>query len=411
MLALNASFALAVFARSKLLGPTDFFSFAEILQFSTVTLVLLLFSFNQYAQKRGLFDVDEFIAVTKAAAFTGLIAVSFAYLSKSGIQYSRFVTVLSFALATALIAASRYFLRRLLGYLRSKGFDAKKVYVFSDSNVSKLVYRKIKEHPELGYALVDSFDKCQTAFISPQSQKDLLNLVFSHPNIEFKIIPDVVQTVTEPARFDEFPDIPLVTLERRSSMSGYLVWKRAFDFAVSFSLIIVTSPFLLLIGFANLLLYRKMFFVQKRLGLGLKEFKMYKFPSMKPWAGEKPESEADYLFKVGKDPRVTTFGRILRRTCLDELPQLFNILKGEMSLVGPRPHLKEELRFFQGWKLRRFSVRPGMTGLWQVSGRHELNSDKAASLDLYYVNHMSFSLDLKILLKTVPAIIFSRGRW
>ena len=136
---------------------------------------------------------------------------------------------------------------------------------------------------------------------------------------------------------------------------------------------------------------------------------MYKFRTMR--FGKKPKNQAAYLYKVNRDPRVTLFGSLLRRTGLDELPQLFNVLKGEMSLVGPRPHLKEELHFFKDWRRRRFNIRPGLTGLWQISGRHALYSEKAAALDLYYINHMSFSLDLKILLKTIPAIIFSRGKW
>jgi len=127
--------------------------------------------------------------------------------------------------------------------------------------------------------------------------------------------------------------------------------------------------------------------------------------------GKKPKNEAGYLFKAKEDPRVTKFGRILRRTALDELPQILNVLGGSMSLVGPRPHLKKELGLFKGWKSRRFSVKPGLTGLWQVSGRHDLNQEKAASLDLYYINQMSLKLDLEIIIKTIPSILFSGGRW
>jgi lipopolysaccharide/colanic/teichoic acid biosynthesis glycosyltransferase len=115
------------------------------------------------------------------------------------------------------------------------------------------------------------------------------------------------------------------------------------------------------------------------------------------------------LFKVKDDPRVTRLGRLLRRTCVDELPQLINIILGDMSLVGPRPYTPEEVKFFTGWRRNRFKVKPGLTGLWQISGRYEIEFDKAVLLDIYYIKHMSLWLDLKILLKTIPSIIYSKS--
>tara|TARA_Y100000034_G_C6898851_1_gene415045 strand:- start:2979 stop:3380 length:402 start_codon:yes stop_codon:yes gene_type:complete len=126
---------------------------------------------------------------------------------------------------------------------------------------------------------------------------------------------------------------------------------------------------------------------------------------------QREANEVSYLYKKKHDPRITFIGKILRRSCLDELPQLWNVFKGDMSLVGPRPHFKEELQALQGWQKKRFSVKPGMTGLWQVSGRHELSFEKTVFLDIYYVNHLSLALDLKIMFKTIPSIIFSGGRW
>ena len=104
-------------------------------------------------------------------------------------------------------------------------------------------------------------------------------------------------------------------------------------------------------------------------------------------------------------------GKILRRSCIDELPQLINIFLGEMSVVGPRPHLDEELSNFNGWRRVRFNIKPGLTGLWQVNGRHELNFDKAVLYDIYYVKHMSLFLDISIILKTIPSIIMTKGRY
>ena len=122
-------------------------------------------------------------------------------------------------------------------------------------------------------------------------------------------------------------------------------------------------------------------------------------------------NEVKGLFKMKDDPRVTKLGKFLRRSCIDELPQLINVLKGEMSIVGPRPHLQKELNNFKGWRMERFKVKPGLTGMWQVNGRHELNFDKAILYDIYYIKHMSPILDVSIILRTIPAILMNRGRF
>ncbi len=405
----NIAFIVSIWARINVLGPLDYFSLRNIIFISTLILVILLFSFNQYKYKRNLFDVDEFIAIGKSFILTAAIITFFMYLLKSGAQYSRFIVSLSFLMGFLLIVLSRYTLREILGILRSKGYNTKRACIISDSETKKLVCNKIKDNSKLGYKITNSLKNADMAFVSSKDHKHLLNLISEYPDVEFKIIPDVIQTIIEPAKFDEFVDVPLITVKQSSSKKGYLIIKRAFDIIFSLLFLVLTSPLFILIGLINIFTHKKIFFPQRRVGKGLNEFKMYKFCTMKP--GKTPKNEVKYLFKAKKDPRVTKFGKVLRRTCLDELPQLFNILFGEMSFVGPRPCLKEELHLFKGWKKKRFNAKPGLTGLWQVSGRHELNLEKAALLDTYYINHMSLALDLKIILKTIPAIIFSRGKW
>ena len=144
---------------------------------------------------------------------------------------------------------------------------------------------------------------------------------------------------------------------------------------------------------------------------------MYKFRSMYEGAEAELETllelnESDGpTFKIRKDPRITRLGRFLRRTSLDELPQLLNVLRGEMSLVGPRPPLPEEVENYANWHRRRLEVRPGMTGLWQVSGRSLLSFDEAVLLDIHYIENWSLGLDLQILLRTVPEVIFGNGAY
>jgi lipopolysaccharide/colanic/teichoic acid biosynthesis glycosyltransferase len=193
--------------------------------------------------------------------------------------------------------------------------------------------------------------------------------------------------------------------------------KRLMDLVLSGAAIVVLFPFFLIISLLiKITMPGPIFFRQKRVGKNLKPFMLYKFRTMKINAEQekaklKSKNEVKGLFKMKNDPRITPFGKILRRSCIDELPQLINIFLGNMSLVGPRPHLYEELPNFDGWRMARFNVKPGLTGLWQVNGRHELNFDKAILYDIYYVKHMSLLMDIAIILKTLPAILMTKGRY
>ena len=158
-------------------------------------------------------------------------------------------------------------------------------------------------------------------------------------------------------------------------------------------------------------------FKQQRIGLNGRSFTLYKFRTMIERAHELRD-EVSHLnqmtgpvFKAAADPRVTTVGRILRRFSFDELPQLWNVLKGDMSLVGPRPPIPEEVKSYHRWHRRRLSMKPGLTCLWQVSGRNKIDFDHWMQLDLQYIDNWSPSLDLKILLRTIPAVISREGAY
>jgi lipopolysaccharide/colanic/teichoic acid biosynthesis glycosyltransferase len=157
-------------------------------------------------------------------------------------------------------------------------------------------------------------------------------------------------------------------------------------------------------------------FSQTRVGLHGRRFQLYKFRTMAPDA-EQRLAEIEHLnevrgaaFKLTYDPRMTRSGPFLRRTGLDELPQLWNVLRGDMSLVGPRPPLPQEVAGYDVWHRRRLSMKPGITGLWQVSARREPEFDRWVRLDLEYIDRWSLLLDLKIMLRTVPALVSQEGR-
>lgn len=202
----------------------------------------------------------------------------------------------------------------------------------------------------------------------------------------------------------------------------YLASKRMIDIMGALMGIILTFPVFVLISFLYLFGDNKgpVFFKQTRIGENGKEFKIYKFRSMVVNAEEKLKSnkklyqkyiENSYKLEPNEDPRITVTGQFLRKTSLDELPQLFNVLKGDMSLVGPRPVVTEELKEYKNKKADFLSVKPGVTGYWQVSGRSEVMYPERVDLELFYVYNQSFLLDLKILLKTVAVVFLKKGAY
>jgi exopolysaccharide biosynthesis polyprenyl glycosylphosphotransferase len=194
--------------------------------------------------------------------------------------------------------------------------------------------------------------------------------------------------------------------------------KRIFDLVVCIPLIVLLLPIMTLIALAiKLNSPGPALFVQTRVGLTGRLFPALKFRSMVVGAESmvallQDRNEASGpLFKIKDDPRRTLTGRFLRRTSMDELPQLFNVLRGEMSLVGPRPPLPSEVAQYEDWQKQRLAARPGLTGLWQVSGRSNLTFDEQALLDIYYLEHWSLLLDIKILLRTIPIVLFGKGAY
>jgi exopolysaccharide biosynthesis polyprenyl glycosylphosphotransferase len=195
-----------------------------------------------------------------------------------------------------------------------------------------------------------------------------------------------------------------------------LLIKRAIDTAISLAVLTILFPVLLVVAILiKLTSPGPVFFVQNRVGMNQRQFKLYKFRSMVADA-EQRKSELLHLnerdgpaFKIENDPRITRIGRFIRRTSIDELPQLFNVLSGEMSLVGPRPPLPDEVRKYEWLFRKRLSVKPGITCIWQISGRNHISFDRWMQMDHEYIENWSIWLDLRILLKTIPAVLFSRG--
>ena len=193
--------------------------------------------------------------------------------------------------------------------------------------------------------------------------------------------------------------------------------KRAIDIAGSIAGLVILAPCLLAVALLILLVDgRPVLFVQQRVGHRGRTFRLLKFRTMDRDAEERfpevmPLSDTrGASFKMRDDPRITALGRLLRRSSIDELPQLWNVLRGEMSLVGPRPAPTREVDCYAAWHRRRLTMKPGMTGLWQVASRFDADFDDRATLDLAYIDGWSLALDLQILIRTVPAVVACTGR-
>lgn len=227
-------------------------------------------------------------------------------------------------------------------------------------------------------------------------------------------------SVTEELSVARARDIePAVDIPRGPQVGTSAFVKRSLDVAVGLVALAVLLPILILVSTAILLESgRPLFFTQKRVGLNGKVFTVFKFRSMTPDAETRQAEVRAHneiadgpTFKWKADPRITRVGRFIRRASLDEAPQLLNVLLGDMSLVGPRPPLESEVEKYEAWQLERLAVRPGMTGLWQVSGRSDLTFGEMVELDIRYVRSWSVWLDILLLLRTPLAVITCRGAY
>jgi exopolysaccharide biosynthesis polyprenyl glycosylphosphotransferase len=236
--------------------------------------------------------------------------------------------------------------------------------------------------------------------------------------VQVRVAPKTTALLTERAEYIPGEGAPLFELRPPAFAGTDWVLKRTFDLVVSVLVVVLGLPFWLAIGAAIKLGSRgPVLYRDRRIGLNEQPFMMIKFRTMyADAAARQPQLEAENeaegpLFKIRRDPRITPVGRFLRRFSLDEIPQVLNVLRGEMSLVGPRPLPVRDYERLEAWHRKRYLVLPGMTGLWQVAGRADLTFDDLVRLDFYYLENWSIWLDISVLAKTVPAVIAARGAY
>jgi exopolysaccharide biosynthesis polyprenyl glycosylphosphotransferase len=267
----------------------------------------------------------------------------------------------------------------------------------------------LAEHPVDELILTDDF-----------GDRELLELVDQahRSGVRIRIAPRTTELLTKHADYVPGQGIPLFEIRQPVLVGADWALKRGFDVVVSLVVLGLGLPLWLAIAAAVKLTSRgPVLYSDRRVGLGEQEFGMLKFRTMYVDAAERQEELEDAneapgaLFKIRDDPRVTRVGRFLRRFSLDEVPNVVNVLRGEMSLVGPRPLPTRDYNLLEEWHLKRYLVLPGMTGLWQISGRSNLSFDDLVRLDFYYLDNWSIWLDITILARTIPAVISQRGAY
>jgi exopolysaccharide biosynthesis polyprenyl glycosylphosphotransferase len=234
--------------------------------------------------------------------------------------------------------------------------------------------------------------------------------------INTRVAADIFPAKISKVSMEFLESVPLITFSTTPNHALALLIKRIMDILISALLLAVLFPFMVFFGLLIKLTSRgPILYRQVRCGLYGRKFVLYKFRSMRQGAEDilweiRHLNEMDGpVFKMRNDPRVTPLGRFLRKSSIDELPQLWNVLRGEMSLVGPRAPLPEEVKEYSRWQRRRLSVRPGITCLWQISGRNEIDFHEWMKLDLHYIDNWSLQLDIKILLRTFPVVLIGKG--
>jgi exopolysaccharide biosynthesis polyprenyl glycosylphosphotransferase len=404
-----------------------------------------------YASKRLTRQRTQFVEVCKSTALAALFLIASAGVFQLQVVSPRFA-LLFWISSTIMMVAGRVAARWLLLALRSRGRNTRFILIVGTNERAIEFVRQIAGHPELGYHVVgfvdddwagtQAFDStgytrcCNFASLANFLRVNVIDeaAIYLPLRSYYEHAAELVALCEQHGivlRFEaqvfkmRTPHYRVQDLEENSRILAAMgqddvipaMIKRTLDCLVSGALLIVLSPLLLAVAvLVKLTSPGPVFFRQIRVGLNKRKFNIFKFRTMVANAEQLQDQLLSMnemtgpVFKIKKDPRVTPLGRILRNTSIDELPQLFNVLEGDMSLVGPRAmSLRDYQLFDEDWQRRRFSVKPGITCLWQIHGRNSIPFEEWMELDMQYIDTWSLWLDLKILVRTVPAVLRGTG--
>ena len=465
LLLVSAAFLCAYAVRDAVLprlAPETFhsrlYSLQEYLPLLPLALAIwgvLLLSSGRYRSHRTVPLLDEAWAIIRVSVSGAILFTLALYVSRwderllSDDRISRFWALLFAVFSCLFLLTEKLALRMTSRYVRSHGFNYRTVLIVGTSPAALRIADSIHGHRFWGFRILGFIRNGHKAEEPWPGRYPILGEIADIPRIvESNVVDDVIfavhrreldrledlflslqeQGIRTRFAMDLFPHtraqvqledldgMPLLSFATTPTSQLQLMLKRTLDVAVAALLLLLALPIVGVIALAiKVTSGGNVLFRQTRCGLNGRFFTLYKFRTMVEGAEERRRellhlNEMDGpVFKLRSDPRVTAFGRFLRRFSLDELPQLWNVLRGDMSLVGPRPPIPEEVAKYQRWQRRRLAMKPGMTCLWQVSGRNDLDFDRWMQLDLEYIDSWSPLLDVKILLKTIPAVLSGKG--
>ena len=461
----------AVFSKTAWAWSAEFEPYAGVVFFAIFARAAMLWYQRVYRLQGAFSYIAEFIKIFKAVSVASLLMIAFTFLFRGGFafrefSYARGVFALDFLFALVVYSIFHLGLRRLQTSFRRRDINLIPTLIVGANREAEQTIRQLKERRDLGYRIVGQFISSKISENSEQQATNNEQLIFGtiedlpeiireleiqeviitdneipgeklfeaimqlgrKRKVEFRLAPSLYNFMPQKTSVEQIGVLPMVRLFREPLSDADRFVKRLFDILISAVVLILLSPVWLII--ALLIKFDskgEILFKQERVGMDGRKFLCYKFRTMKAGADEDLHREAyrkniknlreanagdaekPVFGKVKNDPRITRIGKLLRGTSFDELPQFLNVLKGEMSVVGARPPIPYEVEEYDLRHRKRLDMKPGITGLWQVSGRNRLTFEEMVKIDLFYIENWSLWLDLKIILLTLPAILRGEG--
>ena len=442
-----------------------FAPYGALLWFVVVIRILTASYYDLYRLRGEFAFFEEAVKVFKAVGLGSLLLVATAFLYRGGFtfrafSYARGVFVADFVLAGLGFALLRGLMRAFQVAVRRRGVNLIPTLVVGRGAEAEQCINEMRARPSLGYRVVGVVESVPRSAETPETFAgapllcditelpeairayginevivtdarlagdtlfEVMMRVGRRRGVEFRIAPSLFNLVPRKTEIDQIGALPMIRLFRQPLSDAARLAKRASDVIIAGAALIVLSPAWVVIALITKFdSPGPVFYQQERVGMDGRVFLFIKFRTMradsddaihrsyqeKLIAGRTAETnlgdDANPVFKLANDPRITRTGRVLRRLSLDEMPQLLNVLRGDMSVVGPRPPIPYEVENYEIWHRKRLDMKPGITGLWQVSGRNRLSFDEMVRLDLFYIENWSLWLDAKIILKTLPVML------
>lgn len=410
---------------------------------------ILLYYFGMYSSLRTKPISDVLFIVIESALLGGSLFGSFIFITKMD-SVSRLHIAYAFLFAVVFISIEKILIIQFFRYHRRRGMNTRNILIVGTGARAQHFIESINNHPEwgikisglvdkdpvkintviCGHKVIGSFDHItdiihnhvidEVLFIVPRSWLNSIERVMFEcetEGIKVSVAVDLFELKLSKARYSTVDTLPILTFESTPDKILHLYIKRLFDIIISSCTIILSAPVFAIAAIAVKATSKgRIFFQQQRCSRNGRKFMVYKFRTMVENAESMLKDLLAYnemsgpVFKMENDPRLTKVGKFLRKYSIDELPQLWSVLKGDMSLIGPRPPVPEEVGQYEPWQRRRLSMRPGLTCLWQVYGRNKISDfNEWMRLDLNYIDNWSLWLDCKILIRTLPVVLFGIG--